>query len=536
MTSHRWSPLRRRASLAAVAAAFALTLSACSAGAPEGTPAPSSEGTAVKGGTLTIGVAADVGKFDPVFSVLPTYDQFAYATPVFQTAEGEFTPYLAESWEFADDGSAVTLTLRDDAKFSDGTEVTAEAVADSMNRFRTTPSAKQFQAKQVADVTASGDLDVTLTFTTPVPQDYALTLLSQGNAFGMVAAPSGTADPDSLNNATLGAGPYQLDAAQSTPGDHYTFVENPHYFAPETVTFESIVLKPFADPMSLGNAVTTGQVDMAVSIIAPLAGPAADAGLTISKGARGIGDSGSAMLVLAEHTEGPLADIRVRQAIAYAIPRDDINTSLYGGLATATSSAIPEGLPGHSGEDPFAYDLEKAKQLLAEAGYTDGLELTVVSPSAFDPGNLLGQAVQGALQEAGITVTLEKDESDFTAVSSKIQAGEFDVYVYTEPGEDSYTLVANSLTGPAILNPNGDDLPAEVQAQLDTAVAAPAAEQAAELATLTALVDEQAWYATIVSIPRLTAVAATIQGVPESYVTVEPSPTSPNPGESWWTE
>lgn len=538
MKSLQHSPSRatRRRGLRALAAAAvgaALVLTGCSSGAAPDTSGSSE--TDSQGGTLTVGVMQDVGKFDPIFSNLPTYNQFAYATPVYETAEGEFTPYLAESWEFSEDNTSVEFTLRGDAVFSDGTAVDAQAVNDSITRFLTTPSPKLQQfGGYIAGVEATGDDTVKVSFKNAVPQSYALGLFAQDSALGMITAPAGTADPDSLVDATNGAGPYVLDTERSISGTEYVFVPNPEFFAPETTTYDTVVIKPFSDPSALASAVTTGQVTYAVSLLPPLAAQAEVAGLQLSTGARGLGDSGTVMLVFGSRTEGPLADERVRQAIAYAMPRDDLNSSLFAGFGTPTSSATPEGLPGYRGEDPYPYDLDKAKALLAEAGYADGFDLTLTSASAMDPGNLIGLAVQGALQAIGINVTLDRNDDPFTALMNKIfTEGGWESYIYTQPGESIFSTVSGGMTGVAPLNPNAEELPASVTGALAEAVAAPADQQNEALTKVTAAVDELQWSVTLQSMPRLTVVQPGVQGVPERYLTPEPNPYSPNPGASW---
>lgn len=533
MKSQQFSPPRaprRGARWAAIlAAAATLALSACT-GTSSTSPSESSEG-----GTLTIGVTQDVGKFDPIYSNLPTYNQFAYATPIYQTADGEFTPYLATEWEFSEDNTSITLTLREDAKFSDGTDLDAQAVVDSMNRFLTTPSSKlQQYGTQIAAVEATGDYAFTITFKQAVPEKYALNLLIQDSAFAMITAPAATEDPESIETTTNGAGPYVLDPDQSTSGTSYTYVRNPNYFAQDTLTYDTIVIQPYADASSLASAVTSGQVTYAVSLTPSLTEQAESSGLQVSEGALGVGESGTAMLVFGNRTEGPLADERVRQAIAYAIPREDINTSLYNGYATATSSATPEGVQGYTGEDPYAYDVDKAKELLAEAGYPDGFDLTVTSPSAMDPGNLLGQAVQGALQDIGINVTLERNDDPFTALMGKILGeGGFEAYIYNASGESIFGYVTGSMTGVGPVNPNAEELPASVSDALAAAVAAPADQQDGLLEDVTRAVDELQWSVTLASVPRLTVIQPGVQGVPSNYLTPEPNPVSPNEGESW---
>lgn len=525
------SPRRLRWATAAVAAvaAVAIALTGCS-----GTPSGGDTGEPVTGGTLTVGVGQDVGKLDPVWSNLPTYNQFAYATLVHQTADGEFTPYLATEWTFADDGMSITLQLRDDAKYSDGTDVNAENVAASITRFLTTPSFKlALVGSQVASAEATGEYEVKITFKIAVPQSYALGLLNDSSVLTMVSSEAGTSNPDVLNTSTLGAGPYVLDPDETVSGTQYTYVKNEYYFAPETLTYDKIVIKPFTDPNALASAVTTGQVTYALELLPPLAKQAGDAGLQISKGALGIGASGTSMLVFGEHT-GPVADVRVRQAIAHAIDRASINEALYAGLATPTSSATPQGAPGYTGEDPYPYDLDEAKQLLADAGYPDGFELTITSPSAFDPGNLVGQAIQGALAEIGITVNLEVNNDNFTDLTGKLSSGEFPVYVYTEPGESVFNMVTGSIQAAGgALNPNGYPLPDDMAAALAEVTAAPADEQPAALEELTRTVDANQWFVTITSIPRFTVVQPGVQGVPAEYVTAEPQPYSPIEGASW---
>ncbi len=382
---------------AAVAAVAALALSACTG---QGAPAAPSD-------TLTVGISTAPISLDPTSAgngiPLSWYNNLPYEPLINLAEDGSFAPGLAESWAYSEDRLSFTLQLREGVKFSDGDDLTADAVVAWLKHYKESGTFTAWLAN-VTDISATGPLEVALKLSTPDPL-LPLALCSAGTA-GNIVSPTGLADPTALGTSTHGAGPYMLDPAQTIANSSYVYVKNPNYYDPDKQYWNSVVVKVIADPNSMLSALRSGQVQVAQGT-ATNAAAAEQAGLTVTSAPTAfvgvyLGDI-DGILVPA------LKDVRVRQALNLAIDRASITTSVYGEYGVPTAQVVPEGIGGHvaSLEDEYPYDPERAKELLTEAGYPDGFSFTLVQQPGVDGSDLLSQAVVAQWKEIGVDVTLQ---------------------------------------------------------------------------------------------------------------------------------
>lgn len=355
---------------------------------------------------LTIGSAFVPVSLDPSLSgngragmaILPAYE------PLVRVAhDGRILPALATKWELAEDQKSVTFTLRTDAKFSDGEPVTAEAVKTSIDYFRNKsggPFATNLRTVTAIDVIAPNRIKISVS----IPQPALVTLFESYWNAGLIISPKGIADPDSLARETRGAGPYKLDPAASILGKSYTYVPNEHYYDKSRIKWDKVLISVMLDQNAGIQAMKAGQLMLLSSD--PLTGNANAANLP--KDVRIVSEPvGWTGLVLsdrdAEGQQSFLKDLRVRQAINHALDRATITKALFGNFAQAS---LQLQSPGFLGYDPelekrYPYDIEKAKQLLAEAGYPNGFELTVAYVNN-TMSQFLQQAVGAQLRKVGI--------------------------------------------------------------------------------------------------------------------------------------
>src|SRR5262245_50996276 len=180
---------------------------------------------------LTIGSAFVPVSLDPALSgngragmaVIPAYE------PLVRVAhDGKIEPALATKWEVANDQTAVTFTLRTDAKFSDGDPVNAEAVKKSLEYYRSVrgPFQTTLQTVTAIDELAPDKIRISMS----VPQPAIVTMFESYWNAGLIISPQGVAAPDTLPKETRGAGPYKLDPAATILGKSYTYVPNEHYY------------------------------------------------------------------------------------------------------------------------------------------------------------------------------------------------------------------------------------------------------------------------------------------------------------------
>ncbi|MBN9179446.1 MAG: peptide ABC transporter substrate-binding protein, partial [Microbacterium sp.] len=212
---------RKPLGLLAAAAALAVALAGCTAGS-------GTDKSAQPDRTLTIGMTSDVATFDPAQSQVGGPNQ--YMLPVYDTLirkddDGKLVPMLATSWKYTDSSNTVfELTIRDGVKFSDGTPLTTEAVAASLQRFRDGKGPRATGLAYVTDIKAVDAKIVRLTLSAPDPAlAENLTLVA-----GMIVNPK--ADAAALTSEPAGAGPYVLDTADTRRGDVYVYKRNKNYY------------------------------------------------------------------------------------------------------------------------------------------------------------------------------------------------------------------------------------------------------------------------------------------------------------------
>jgi peptide/nickel transport system substrate-binding protein len=402
----------------AAMASLATTLAACGPGEPKG---PTSLGIGIEPGLF-------VGQYEVTPGMLTLVDPSAvYESLLFFDLESSsFEPFLAESYEFSDDRETATFVLRDDVQFSDGEHMDAEGVVASM---------AALVQKAIDDVAwgyedyevqfrATGEYELEITTAKPMAPRLI------GNAFSAVAvmpiySPAYVNDLEALTSSPVGTGPYLLE--ETVPQVSATFLRNPNYWNTDQEVFDTLKVTVFADPVAGLNALKSGQVD-AVKIGVSAASDAQANGLKINQ------TSGSSIGLWIGDRFGSiqpaLADLRVRQAIELAFDREAINESLNFGYGRVTSQPFVEGTPEYveGGDDRYGYDPEAARELMAEAGYADGFDITIPSTSflgisAWEP------VVSQYLGDIGIRVTFESFP-DAGAYFTAALSGNYPVMVY----------------------------------------------------------------------------------------------------------
>nr|WP_200933386.1 ABC transporter substrate-binding protein [Leifsonia sp. Leaf325] len=365
------------------------------------------------------------------------------------------TPWLAEEFAWNDDYTAITFTVRDGAKWSDGEDITADDYVYTFELLRDTP-ALNVSALPVTDVTDNGDGTVTVGFETSqyVRQQFIYqTFIVPEHVWSKIA------DPETdVNKTPVGSGPYTLktwtpQVVTLTARDDYWGGEPPV----KTLQYSS-----FTDNAALTTALTSGQVQWTWTFIPDYENVfiAKDPANHLAWFPAGLGID----LLYVNTTEKPFDDAAVRKAVSMVIDRDKISTQAY----SATSPAITSetGLPQPAG-DPFIssaltdatyeVDVDGAKKVLADAGYTlDGDKLIDPSgtPVTFSLTNPTGwsdylaslQIIADSVKPLGIDATVDAQAADpwFDAVAQ----GNFQATNHwTDTGITPYDIYSNSMNG-----------------------------------------------------------------------------------------
>ncbi len=397
-------------------------------------------------GSLRVGVATDLQTLDPHLAQ-PAQLHFldlVYDSLTAVSADGTVVPRLASSFT-SDDLITWTVTLADGATFADGTPVDANAVVYSLERGKQTtesPSAPQFE--QIASVTADDDTTVTIVLTGPnvsFARDMA-------GLPGMILDPA--SDGSDLSRAPAGAGPYEFDAGGSLEGAEYHYVAREGYWG-TPVGVQEITLALVADPAARVNALQGGQLDIAAEL-----GPSDQTKVAGSFDVVLAPTSEQVYLQVID-TEGTLVpalgDPLVREAMSYAIDREGINNAIFLGGGIPTTAWFPEGSPYYAPEvDGIGYDLDKARQLLSDAGFPDGFTFDSPTVDALRP---LAEAVAGSLAQVGIIMNLQLQQPG--TLGEQVRDGQWAASVTITRGQTPQIFYTERLAQDAPFNPFGAD-------------------------------------------------------------------------------
>lgn len=497
----------RKRLLVAGPVALTLALAACSGGGGSSDGGSGSSG----GGTLTLAPVVvaqpwdlkDAGLGNNTIYYQPVYDQLFRLDP-----EANPGPNLATKWEYDDALTTLTVTLRDDVKFTDGTPFDATAVqANLMNtKSGTNEAANQLKSVESVDVVDATTAAIHLTAPDPslVP--------NLGSTAGMMACPSAIGTPE-LQTTPCGSGPYVMDKANTTTDAKYTFTRNPDYWNSEAFPFDTIVLTPLTDSSAVLNALQAGQVDGALITDSKNIATVKGAGLNTIEYEPG-SIMGFYIWDRAGTIQPALKDVRVRQAINMAFDRQTIiDTALQGAgkpqaqLFNAQTAAYDASL-----NDLYPYDPTKAKQLLADAGYGDGFELTMPDLSAFNAG--AQAAIVEQLGAIGIKVTL--DNAPLDTVINDMLAGKWATSFFQLDSFRPWDTIQIQLTKDALWNPFHTEDP-KLTDLINQAQVATGDAQDALFKEINTYVTEQAWDAPWTAAQSTYAYASTVKVVAQTF-------------------
>lgn len=473
--------MRKTASIALGVSAL-LALSACT-----GTGSSGSSSSNASNATLTYGSQADVTTFDPYLSV--NGSTYNYLVPLYDTlirlgSNGKLEPDLATSWGYADNGLQFDLTLRSGVKFSDGTPFNAQAVKVNIERAKKINGPETAELAGVSSVTAVNPTHAVINLS--IPQPSMTTILS--DVLGMMVSPKAIA-AGTVATDPVGAGPYVLNKSETTTGDTYTFTRNKYYWDKSAFPFNTYVVRVIPDENTLYSAFKSGEVDVVGGLNDQVAN-AQSAGYQVIKSP--VNFSGLFLLDRPGKVVPALGNVKVRQAMNYAVDRTAIVKAVSPGLGTPTSQWITPGLPGYvkSLNNYYTYNVPKAKQLMKEAGYPNGFTLKVQT-APFLGLTTTAQLIGSYLSKIGITLQIDEvSPSDFISdlASGRDPAAQF-LFGVQDTNLDAHQLI----TPTAIFNPfHGSD--AKLNSILAEAQTAAPAQRTKLYEQFNERLTQQAWF------------------------------------------
>ncbi|MBI3706712.1 MAG: ABC transporter substrate-binding protein [Proteobacteria bacterium] len=391
-------------------------------------------GTASAQQTLVIAIAADPTGLDPE-AVLNNTSGFVMSTIYdslvkYKQGTVEVEPGLAEKWDVSADGLTYTFHLRKGVKYHDGTPFNAPNYIKTIKRLldKDDPDSiyKSGHVEAFFPETYSSVVSYTATDDNTVV--FKLKEVSGPFTTDLAMVWNAVVSPEAVHkygkdfrNHPVGTGPFIFK--EWRPGDQVVLDANPNYWGGKPKV-DRIIFKVMPDAQAALLAAKRGDVHVLADVSSrtipairsdPNLVVLTQPGLTVN----GIGLTNDVKF---------FSDVRVRQALNYAVDRDAINKSLYQGLAELMSSPLPSAQWGFDESlKGYPYDPEKAKKLLAEAGYPNGFEVELLAYSSargYNPaGPEFAVAIQGYLQKVGVKTNIRKQEMG--AFLAEVRSGKY---------------------------------------------------------------------------------------------------------------
>ncbi|MCW2783364.1 MAG: transporter substrate-binding protein [Marmoricola sp.] len=431
----------RSSSLAVVATAgLALGVSACGGGSggsnvstaslngtSGGAASADCQGTPVKGGTLVYERQADTLSLDPITPRNANGDtvstELIFGGLVRSDPTGKTDNLVggdADKWEESTDGKTYTFHIRPGVKFSNGDPVTAADVKFTLDRFGD-PKINQALSSLAVGYGSTKVVDAsTVQVKLKVPVASFLYNISIYPAFVVPKAlvqKQGAA----FFKHPVGTGPFMVK--EFVRGSHIVFVRNPYYWEKGKPYLDTVRANFASDSNSRMLAVKSGDAQIADGVpFSQINSLKADPKLRVQ--------SAKVPLLIGmwfNHKRKPLADLKVRQAMQYALNRDEINKGIFRGVGTIPNSVIaPLKFDAPDSQvQPYRYDLAKAKALMAASGFPKGFSTTLQYPAGYDYYKQLGLLMQQEYAAIGIKVKLiEEDGAEGT---DRFTKGDYDL-------------------------------------------------------------------------------------------------------------
>jgi peptide/nickel transport system substrate-binding protein len=352
---------------------------------------------------LTVAMQLEPPHLDPTSAAAGAIDSVVYSN-IFEgltrfMGDGSIVPGLAESWEISDDGLVYTFKLRDGVTFHDGTVMDAEDVKFSLDRARAEDSVNAQKAlfSGITDVAVVDPLTVQVTLAEP----NGLFLFNMAWGDAVIVAPESI---ETIKTNPIGTGAFKfVDWVQ---GDKIDIAKNPEYWGTPAM-LETATFKFISDPTAAFAAVMAEDVDVFSGFPAPENLPQfeADARFQVL-----VGSTEGETILAMNNKQPPLDNIKVREAVAHAVDRQAIIDGAMFGYGTPIGTHFAPHHPAYVDlTAKSAHDPEKAKALLAEAGFPDGFETTLhLPPPSYARRG--GEIIAAQLAEVGIKAEITNVE------------------------------------------------------------------------------------------------------------------------------
>ncbi len=358
-------------------------------------------GEPVKGGEITIGIAQDLDdSLDPHQTVAAGTREVLFN--IFEglvkpNSDGEMIPAVAEKYTLSEDGTTYTFTLREGVKFHNGQTVTAEDVVYSINRYAAVPEGQEKPLVAAFSAVKSVEaLD---------EKTVAVTIAQRDLEFiSYMTAAIIPADYENQDTAPVGTGPFRF--VSRTPQQDFVMERFEDYWG-APAWLDKVTYKICENADALVMNLNGGSIDLCAHLTSAQASQLHQ-NFQVLEGTMNL-----VQAIYLNNQAKPFDNQLVRQALCYAIDRQGIMDMVADGHGTAVGSSIYPAFTKYflpELVDKYPHDVAKAKELLAQAGYPDGFDMTISVPNNYQPHMDTAEVVAEQLREAGINVTIQPVE------------------------------------------------------------------------------------------------------------------------------
>ncbi len=358
-------------------------------------------GEPVKGGEITVGIAQDLDdSLDPHQTVAAGTREVLFN--IFEglvkpNSDGEMIPAVAEKYTLSEDGTTYTFTLREGVKFHNGQTVTAEDVVYSINRCAAVPEGQEKPLVAAFSAVKSVEaLDEKTVAVTIAPRDLEF--------ISYMTAAIIPADYENQDTAPVGTGPFRF--VSRTPQQDFVMERFEDYWG-APAWLDKVTYKICENADALVMNLNGGSIDLCAHLTSAQASQL-NQNFQVLEGTMNL-----VQAIYLNNQAKPFDNQLVRQALCYAIDRQGIMDMVADGHGTAVGSSIYPAFTKYflpELVDKYPHSVEKAKELLAQAGYPDGFDMTISVPNNYQPHMDTAEVVAEQLREAGINVTIQPVE------------------------------------------------------------------------------------------------------------------------------
>ncbi|MHC0036257.1 ABC transporter substrate-binding protein [Pseudoneobacillus sp. C159] len=428
----------------------------------DGKKEPKQEEATPKKDTLVYGRGGDSVSLDPITTTegetFKVTENIYENLVTFGEQDTTIHPSLAEDWTVTEDGLTYEFKLRQGVKFHDGTDFNADAVVFNFNRWMN-GNEDQFpyytmfggykgeEGHVIKEVSAVDDHTVKFVLTRP--QAPFLKNLAM-SPFGIASPAAVEKYGDDFRKNPVGTGPFKF--VSWVENDTITLEKNPEYWQKGLPKLNKVIYRVIPENTARLNSLAAGEIDVMDGLnnsdeATVLANPDLQ---VIERPSMNVGYIGLT------NTHKPFDNKLVRQAINHAIDKQALIDAFYGGKAEPAKNPMPPAISGYNDDiEPYPYDLEKAKALLAEAGYADGFKIDLWAMPVARPympeAMKVAEVIQASLAEIGVTANIQS--VDWATYLQRAKNGEFDMFMLGWTGDNGdadnfiYTLLDKDSIG-----------------------------------------------------------------------------------------